>query len=71
MTPREAWLAWFREAEQRFDDSMDHVLRILLNDGRNSEGLQEAVSAANWACLKWEAALIAHNAFMAALEVAA
>ncbi len=68
MTPREAWLAWFQEAEVAFREAMEMVFGMELLTGRADIEMRELAERQH---RRYVERLTAYNAFMAAQEVAA
>ena len=58
------WLAWFREAESEFEAACEHQAGLWLAEHQMSEGYLEAVERTKRARSRWEARLIALNAYM-------
>jgi hypothetical protein len=60
----EAWLAWYRKAEDAYEHSLEHATGVWMKDGKVSEAYLEAVEAISVARWRWRAALVALNAYM-------
>ena len=60
----EAWLAWYRKAEDAYEKAGEHALGLWIREGKPSEAYLEAVETATVARWRWHAALQALNGFM-------
>jgi hypothetical protein len=61
---RADWLAFLREAEHDYDRANTTVARMWLSEYGLSEGVREAIERQRQANTRWEARLIAYNAFV-------
>jgi hypothetical protein len=68
MTPREAWLAWFREAEIAFIEAMELIYWAENLTKRTNLEMRELAEQHHG---RYVERLTAYNAYMAAQEVAA